>query len=135
MPLSMEKFAGKRVTVIAVIDEDEVTLDYLPNLITPQFAAEIQTFEQSDDLQELAKSAQRKVHEMFLKIVKKWDLVEKEGDTSPIALTVEALEAVDNLYWLEVRLLGFLRQEVSDLGGVSKRYNGHSPGTTAARGR
>jgi hypothetical protein len=136
MPLSVDKFMSKQVNLTILIDDEEVKLAYQPNKFTPELAATLLNIE-STESEPLAMAAevQRKLHQMFMEVVVAWDVVAKEGDIKPIPLTLKGLQSIPGLFMLEMRLLQFLREEGTRLGGVARKLNGHSPGTSIAEGK
>lgn len=129
MPLSIATFLSKQLNVTITIDGDEIKLAYLPNKFTPELTATLLNIESTEtDPRSMAHEIQDKVHEIFMEVVIGWDVVLNEGDTQPIPLTLEGLRQVPGLFMLEMRLLQFLREEGTRLGGVARKLNGHSPG-------
>lgn len=79
MPIDLATASKKQVKLVVDIDDEKLTLEYRPRIITPKLQMELSQIEGPD------------LHHLLAAIICSWDL---ENGGKPVKLTVESLSAV-----------------------------------------
>ena len=79
MPVTLSKIANKSASVAIPFDEDILTLEYYPNLVTQDVLLRLQKISASSQ-EKIAEDFQSYNH-LMLTLIKSWDFLEDDGHT------------------------------------------------------
>ena len=105
MPISMQQIAANTATATFRYNEEDVTIVYLPSLVTEKTFAQLTTIDSLKDTSQIAESF-ASLNDVLSRLIKSWDVYDDEAMTVmfpldptrlaelPIAFRMKALQAI-----------------------------------------
>lgn len=91
MPISMQQIAANTATATFRYNEEDVTIVYLPSLVTEKTFAQLTTIDSLKDTSQIAESFAN-LNDILCRLIKTWDVFDDEAMTVMFPLTPDRLQ-------------------------------------------